>query len=45
MSEETKNKKEVSVTVHAQSETPTRMTLKSGKFEMIIDEPTLNVAL
>jgi uncharacterized OsmC-like protein len=33
-------KREISVTVHAQSETPTRMRLKSGKFEMIIDEPT-----
>ena len=40
MSEEVKNKREVNVTVHAQSETPTRMKLKSGKFEMIIDEPT-----
>lgn len=33
-------KREVSVTVHAQSETATRMKLKSGKFELIIDEPT-----
>lgn len=33
-------RREVNVTVHAQSETPTRMKLKSGKFEMIIDEPT-----
>lgn len=34
-----KNKREISVSVHAQSETPTRMKLKSGKFEMVIDEP------
>jgi uncharacterized OsmC-like protein len=33
------NKKEVSVTVHGNSETPMRMKIKSGKFEMIIDEP------
>jgi len=33
------NKREVNVTVHAQSESPTRIKLKSGKFEMIIDEP------
>lgn len=33
------NKREIRVSVHAQSETPTRMKLKSGKFEMIIDEP------
>jgi uncharacterized OsmC-like protein len=39
MSEEVKNKREMSVTVHAQSENPTRLKLKSGKFEMIIDEP------
>ena len=36
MSEE---KREVSVTVHGESETPMRMKIKSGKFEMIIDEP------
>ena len=36
MSEE---KREVSVTVHGKSETPMRMKIKSGKFEMIIDEP------
>ena len=33
------NMKEMNVTVHAQSETPTRMKLQSGKFELIIDEP------
>ena len=33
------NKREINVTVHAQSESATRMKLKSGKFEMIIDEP------
>lgn len=33
------SKREVSVTVNAQSETPMRMKIKSGKFEMIIDEP------
>lgn len=31
--------KEVSVTVHGESESPMRMKIKSGKFEMIIDEP------
>ena len=36
MSEE---KREVSVTVHGKSESPMRMKIKSGKFEMIIDEP------
>ncbi|MFN2396375.1 MAG: OsmC family protein [Bacteroidales bacterium] len=29
----------VNVSVHGQSETPMRMKIKSGKFEMIIDEP------
>lgn len=29
----------MNVTVHAESETPMRMKVKSGKFEMIIDEP------
>lgn len=33
------NKKEVNVTVHATSETATRMKLKSGKYQLIIDEP------
>ncbi|PKL79519.1 MAG: osmotically inducible protein C [Ignavibacteriae bacterium HGW-Ignavibacteriae-4] len=33
------NIKEINVTVHAQSESPTRMKLKSGEFELIIDEP------
>lgn len=33
------NKREISVTVHGQSESPMRMKIKSGKFEMIIDEP------
>jgi len=33
------NKREVSVSVHAISESPARMKVKSGKFEMIIDEP------
>ncbi len=33
------SKREVNVTVHATSESETRMKLKSGKFEMIIDEP------
>lgn len=32
-------KKEVNVTVHATSETATRMKLKSGKYQLIIDEP------
>lgn len=32
-------KREVKVTVHGESETPTRMKIKSGNFEMIIDEP------
>lgn len=32
-------KREIQVTVHAQSETPMRLKVKSGKFEMIIDEP------
>jgi len=38
VSEETK-KRQMNVSVHAESETPTRMKIKSGKFEMIIDEP------
>jgi len=33
-------KRQVDVTIHAESETPSRMKVKSGKFEMIIDEPT-----
>lgn len=33
------NQREMSVTIHAQSESPARMKIKSGKFEMIIDEP------
>lgn len=40
MSEEKSNLGLVNVVVHAESETPTRMKIKSGKFEMIIDEPT-----
>lgn len=32
------SQREVSVSVHGQSETPMRMKIKSGKFEMIIDE-------
>lgn len=32
-------KREVKVTVHGESESPMRMKIKSGKFEMIIDEP------
>jgi len=32
-------KKEMSVTVRGKSESPMRMNIKSGKFEMIIDEP------
>ena len=39
MSEEVKSKREMSVTIHAESESATRMKLKAGKFEMIIDEP------
>lgn len=39
MAEDARNKREMNVTVHAQSENPTRLKLKSGKFEMIIDEP------
>ena len=34
-----KDKREVKVTVHGESESPMRMKIKSGKFEMIIDEP------
>ena len=34
-----KEKREVKVTVHGESESPMRMKIKSGKFEMIIDEP------
>lgn len=30
---------QVDVNVHAKSETPTRLKIKSGKFKMIIDEP------
>lgn len=37
---ESKKHREVNVTVHAQSESATRMKLKSGKFELTIDEPT-----
>jgi len=37
---ESEKKREVNVTVHAQSESATRMKLKSGKFELTIDEPT-----
>jgi len=33
------HKREVNVMVHASSESATRMKLKSGKFQMIIDEP------
>ena len=32
-------KKQVNVTIHAESETPSRAKIKAGKFEMIIDEP------
>lgn len=39
MSEQASNKRQVNVTVHAESETPTRMKVRSGKFDMIIDEP------
>lgn len=39
MSEETPKKRQVNVIVHAESETPTRMKIKSGKFDMTIDEP------
>ncbi|MGC9150615.1 MAG: OsmC family protein [Microbacter sp.] len=39
MSEETV-KRQVNVTIHAESETPSRAKIKAGKFEMIIDEPT-----
>lgn len=38
MSEETA-KRQVNVTIHAESETPSRAKIKAGKFEMIIDEP------
>jgi len=37
---ETGNNRQVNVTVHAESETPSRTKVRSGKFEMIIDEPT-----
>ena len=33
------DKRVVKVTVHGESETPMRMKVKSGNFEMIIDEP------
>jgi len=33
------NKREVNVTVRGKSESPMRMKIESGKFEMIIDEP------
>lgn len=36
---ETECKRQVNVIVHAESETPSRTKVKSGKFEMIIDEP------
>jgi len=39
MSEES-NKRQVNVTVHAESETPTRMKVRAGKFQIIIDEPS-----
>ena len=39
MSEEIKSKREVSVSIRAESESPSRMKVKAGKFEMIIDEP------
>ncbi len=32
-------KREMSVIVRGESESPMRMKIKSGKFEMIIDEP------
>ena len=38
MSEEAK-KRQMNVIIHAESETPSRMKLRSGKFEMVIDEP------
>jgi len=38
MSEETA-KRQVNVTIHAESETASRAKIKAGKFEMIIDEP------
>jgi len=38
MSEETV-KRQVNVTIHAESETASRAKIKAGKFEMIIDEP------
>jgi len=31
--------KQINAAVHAESETPTRIRGRSGKFEMIIDEP------
>ena len=40
MNEDNKKKREVNITIHAQSETPSRMKVRAGKFEMIIDEPT-----
>lgn len=39
MSNEINNKREMSVSIHAESESATKMKLHSGKFEMIIDEP------
>ncbi|MGB9745441.1 MAG: OsmC family protein [Bacteroidales bacterium] len=38
MSEEDK-KRQMNVIIHAESETSTRMKLRAGKFELIIDEP------
>ena len=40
MSEEVKSKREISVTIHVESESATRMKLKAGKFEMVITPPT-----
>jgi len=39
MSEES-NKRQINVIIHAESETPTRMKVRAGKFQIIIDEPS-----
>jgi len=40
MSELENKKRQVNVTIHAESETPTRMKVRAGKFQIIIDEPS-----
>ena len=40
MSELENKKRQVNVAIHAESETPTRMKVRAGKFQIIIDEPS-----